>query len=87
MLPLVQGDRFQLQQVILNLIINAIEARGGLGERPRELLISAAKAERTVWSSGCRTRVLAWFQRISIASLTPSTPQSPGAWAWAPFHQ
>jgi hypothetical protein len=44
-LPLIQGDRVQLQQVILNLIINAFEAMAGAGEGPRELLISSGKAE------------------------------------------
>jgi PAS domain S-box-containing protein len=44
-LPLVQGDRVQLQQVILNLIVNAIEAVSGLSEGPRELLISTGKVE------------------------------------------
>ena len=44
-LPLVQGDRVHLQQVILNLIINAIEAMGSVSEGPRELLISSSKAE------------------------------------------
>jgi signal transduction histidine kinase len=43
-LPLVQGDRVQLQQVILNLIINAFEAMSA-GEETRELLISTRKAE------------------------------------------
>lgn len=43
--PLIEGDRVQLQQVILKLIINPVEAMSGLGERPRELLISTAKAE------------------------------------------
>jgi signal transduction histidine kinase len=38
-LPLVQGDRVQLQQVILNLIINAVEAMSGVCEGTRELLI------------------------------------------------
>jgi two-component system sensor kinase FixL len=44
-LPLVLGDRIQLQQVILNLIINGIEAMSRLKEEPRELLIRAGKDE------------------------------------------
>jgi PAS domain S-box-containing protein len=40
-LPPVQGDRVQLQQVVLNLIINAIEAMRDIGEKKRELLISS----------------------------------------------
>jgi EamA-like transporter family len=34
-LPLIQGDRVQLQQVMLNLIINAVEAMSGVSERSR----------------------------------------------------
>ncbi|MDX6717701.1 MAG: hypothetical protein QOH30_4259, partial [Baekduia sp.] len=44
-LPLVQGDRVQLLQVILNLIINAVEAMSGDDEESRDLLISTGKAE------------------------------------------
>jgi C4-dicarboxylate-specific signal transduction histidine kinase len=44
-LPPIQGDRVQLQQVILNLIINAIEAMSGTNEGSRELLISTTRAE------------------------------------------
>jgi PAS domain S-box-containing protein len=40
-LPHVHGDRVQLQQVLLNLIINAIEAMRDVGEEERELLISS----------------------------------------------
>ncbi len=40
-LPPIQGDRVQLQQVILNLIVNAVEAMSGVGEGSRELQISA----------------------------------------------
>lgn len=39
-LPRVQGDRVQLQQILLNMIINAIEAMRDVGEEERELLIS-----------------------------------------------
>lgn len=39
-LPLVEGDRVQLQQAILNLIVNAIEAMSAVDEGPRELTIS-----------------------------------------------
>jgi C4-dicarboxylate-specific signal transduction histidine kinase len=42
-LPLIQGDRVQLQQVIINLIINAVEAMSGVSEGSRELLIGTGK--------------------------------------------
>ena len=38
-LPLVSADRVQLQQVMINLIINAIEAMAGASDGPRELTI------------------------------------------------
>jgi signal transduction histidine kinase len=44
-LPPVQGDRVQLQQVILNLILNAIEAINRIPEIPREVIISTARNE------------------------------------------
>jgi PAS domain S-box-containing protein len=39
----VHGDRVQLQQVVLNLILNAAEAMGSIEAEPRELLISTAQ--------------------------------------------
>jgi PAS domain S-box-containing protein len=41
-LPLIQGDLVQLQQVVLNLVLNAIEAMAGDDQGPRELLIKSA---------------------------------------------
>jgi signal transduction histidine kinase len=42
-LPLIQADRVQLQQVILNLIMNALEAMRGASDGARELLISTGR--------------------------------------------
>ncbi|MGV1684427.1 ATP-binding protein [Sphingopyxis sp. NJF-3] len=39
-LPLVIGDRIQLQQVVVNLLINAVQAVEGLDEAEREILVA-----------------------------------------------
>jgi len=44
-LPLILGDRIQLQQVILNLIINAIEAMSGADDDPREIEVGSTRDE------------------------------------------
>ena len=44
-IPPVLGDRVQLQQVVLNLIMNGIEAMSAVGDRPRELIISTQSGE------------------------------------------
>jgi C4-dicarboxylate-specific signal transduction histidine kinase len=44
-LPPVLGDRVQLQQVVLNLIMNGIEAMSSVQDRPRELVIRTQEAE------------------------------------------
>ena len=41
-IPAVPGDRIQLQQVMLNLIMNAIDAMLAINDRPRTLLIKSA---------------------------------------------
>jgi PAS domain S-box-containing protein len=44
-LPLVLADRIQLQQVILNLVVNGIEAMQAVTDRPRELVIQTHQDE------------------------------------------
>ena len=41
-LPTVDGDRVQLEQVILNLMMNGIESMAGLDRQPKQILIRSA---------------------------------------------
>ena len=53
-LPLIQGDRVQLQQVILNLILNAVQAMGGVADGTREVLITTSQTEPNAVCLGVR---------------------------------
>ena len=44
-LPIIAGDRVQLQQVVLNLILNAVQAMGAVTEGAREVLITTRRIE------------------------------------------
>jgi PAS domain S-box-containing protein len=65
-LPRVRIDRVELQQVILNLILNAVEAMSGMGEEARELLIGA-------WTTETDEVLVA--VRDSGPGLAPATPE------------
>jgi C4-dicarboxylate-specific signal transduction histidine kinase len=66
-LPTVQGDRVELQQAVLNLIINAIEAMSGMTEGHRELIVRADRTE----AGGVLTSV-----RDSGPGLTPGIQEN-----------
>ena len=54
-LPIVIGDKIQLQQVILNLVLNGIEAMSGVAEGPRELCVSSQKVTEISGEAGKET--------------------------------
>ena len=80
-LPRVSGDRVQLQQVVINLVMNGIEAMRLLAHRPRNLLI------RSDWDRG---EVLIRVQDSEPGSMRTmrntssnhSLPPSPGGSEW-----
>ena len=68
-LPMVIGDKIQLQQVILNLVVNAIEAMRGVGEGSRELCVNSQKSVGISGETGSNTVVgnaLAESQSASV---------------------
>ena len=44
-MPLIRADRVQLQQVIINLLLNAVEAMGSINVEPRNLLIRTSRGD------------------------------------------
>ncbi len=79
--PVVLGDRVQLQQVFLNLVMNAIEAMNDLKSRSHYLeLRTEIDDDRVVVTVGIPARGSA--RRTSQRSLRLSTRPSRRAWAW-----
>jgi PAS domain S-box-containing protein len=64
-LPLVPGDRIQLQQVMVNLILNAVEAMSGSDLGSRELLISTEEDG----DNGVRIAVRDWGPGVKPESV------------------
>jgi C4-dicarboxylate-specific signal transduction histidine kinase len=82
-LPSIDGDLVQLQQVMLNLILNAAEAMRGIDEGVREMRISTGREASNVSSSACGIPARDSSRRMRKAFSRPFTQPSPTAWAWA----
>ena len=81
-LPPVLGDRVQLQQVIINLIVNGIEAMTSVTDRQRELVIRSQLDEADRCLSRSTMPASASTRRTPSGFSTPSSPPNPAAWAW-----
>ena len=81
--PLVNGDRVQLQQVMLNLILNAIEAMISLDDGARELVVSikSSPGEGLLVAVSDSGRVSP--RRIVSEYSSPSTPPRGAGWELA----
>jgi C4-dicarboxylate-specific signal transduction histidine kinase len=82
-LPPVLGDRVQLQQLMLNLIINGIEAMSEIADRPRKLIIRTQRTRSRTCVSLFKTPARGLTRTPSNGSLMRSTQPNRRAWAWA----
>jgi len=72
-LPSIWGDRIQLQQVVLNLVLNAAEAMKEAGPDLRRLIIGTSKHDDR-------------FAKVSIRDFGPGIRENPGSRLFDPFY-
>ena len=79
-LPAIDGDRVQLQQVILNLLLNACDAMKGVDGRARQIVLKTDLQQ----DGGCAITVVDPGQvsrrRMPTGSSSPSSPRRPAEW-------
>ena len=78
----VMGDRVQLQQVLLNLIMNGVEAMRGVTERTRELTVSSTLAEPSSVLVAVQDTGTGLDRQSRNACSSPSSRQNRTALAW-----
>lgn len=80
-LPLAMGDRVQLQQVLINLIMNGIEAMAS--DEIRRLSIKSTAQGPSHVQVSVEDCGIGFDADHSSTSAKPSSPRRPTAWAWA----
>jgi signal transduction histidine kinase len=65
-LPLIQGDGGQLQQVVLNLILNAVQAMGAVTDGTLEVLITTGR----LWATPCEPQGASFSLRSPLTELS-----------------
>jgi C4-dicarboxylate-specific signal transduction histidine kinase len=81
-LPVI-GDRVQLQQVIMNLLVNGIQAIAPVNDRPRELLIRSRAHNSEQVLVEVRDSGVGIDPEHVGQLFNPSSRRRPMAWAWA----
>ena len=81
-LPPVLGDRIQLQQVLLNMVMNGVEALSAVTDRPRELPIRPGTHEPQSIFVAPRDSGIGLDPQTETGSSTPFSPPSRAGWAW-----
>src|SRR5207237_193419 len=81
-LPRVLGDAVQLQQVVLNLVVNACQAMADVADGPRVLRIETAKPKPGSIEITVAEPAPVWPHRSSSACSSLSSRASPRGSAW-----
>ena len=82
-LPKVMADRVQMQQVLLNLIMNAIEAMSSITNRERVLMVQSKELRlRSRAHNAAKTQARGLIRLIWTTSLTPSLRRRIVGWGW-----
>ena len=82
-LPPVSGDRVQLQQVVLNLLLNASDAVSGIEDRPRQVIVTTERDDDSCVRLSVRDSGVGLEPGGADKLSKPSTPPKVMAWELA----